>query len=149
MWHHQAVSWSERAHQQQGSAMNVTRLSLAEIPHDHVTPQVESIDRIYLNIYIPNLQRESGASWFLKQQRKYPVASSAAMAPYIKQAAGQEGIVLIGKAQEKTNTFRTTKGHGPLPGYWRHPVGWSERTTVCGNVPTQWDYGQQDDNQRH
>jgi len=128
--------------------MSVTRLSLAEILHEHVTLEVESIDRMYLNVYIPNLQRESGASWFLKQQRKYPVASSAAMAPisrafveaietyakmhqvplltfekgkrkddivapYIKQAAGQEGIVLIGKAQEKTSTFRTTKGHGP------------------------------------
>jgi hypothetical protein len=33
--------------------------------------------------------------------------------PYVSQAAGQEGIVLIGKAQEKTTTFRTTKGHGP------------------------------------
>lgn len=128
--------------------MSITQTSLAEILRQHVTLEVESIDRMYLNVYIPNLQRESGASWFLKQQRKYPVASSAAMAPiswafveaiedyakthqiptltfekgqrkddvvapYIKQAAGQEGIVLIGKAQEKTSTFRTTKGHGP------------------------------------
>jgi hypothetical protein len=128
--------------------MSVTRLSLAEILHEHVTLEVESIDRMYLNVYVPNLQRESGASWFLKQQRKYPVASSAAMAPisrafveaietyaqvhqipmltfekgqrkedvvapYLRQAAGREGIVLIGKAQEKTTTFRTTKGHGP------------------------------------
>ena len=128
--------------------MSITQTSLAEILREHVTLEVESIDRMYLNVYIPNLQRESGASWFLKQQRQYPVASSAAMAPisrafveaietyakrhqvplltfekgkrkddvvapYIKQAAGQEGIVLIGKAQEKTTTFRTTKGHGP------------------------------------
>jgi hypothetical protein len=35
------------------------------------------------------------------------------VAPYVKQAAGGEGIVLIGKAQEKTSTFRTTKGYGP------------------------------------
>jgi hypothetical protein len=104
--------------------------------------EVESIDRMYLNVYIPKLQRESGASWFLKAQRKYPVASSAAMAPisrafveaieeyaqrhqipllrfekgqrkddvvapYLRQAAGREGIVLIGKAQEKTTTFST------------------------------------------
>jgi hypothetical protein len=128
--------------------MSLTRLSLAEILREHVTLEVESLDRMYLNVYIPSLQRESGASWFLKQQRKYPVASSAAMAPisrafveaieayaktqgvplltfekgqrkddfvkpYVSQAAGQEGIVLIGKAQEKTTTFRTTKGHGP------------------------------------
>ena len=38
---------------------------------------------MYLNVYIPPLQRETGASWFLKQQRKCPVASSAAMAPII------------------------------------------------------------------
>jgi len=128
--------------------MSITQTSLAEILREHVTLEVESIDRIYLNVYIPRLQRESGASWFLKQQRQYPVASSAAMAPisrtfveaiesyaqtyqvplltfekgqrkddvvapYLRQAAGQEGIVLIGKAQEKTTTFRTTKGHGP------------------------------------
>ena len=127
--------------------MSIAQISLAEILREHVTLEVESIDRMYLNVYIPKLQRESGASWFLKEQRKYPVASSAAMAPisrafveaiesyakahqipmltfekgqrkddvvapYLKQAAGREGIVLIGKAQEKTTTFRTTKGHG-------------------------------------
>ena len=128
--------------------MSITQTSLAEILREHVTLEVESIDRMYLNVYIPKLQRESGASWFLKQQRQYPVASSAAMvpisrafveaiesyaqthqlplltfgkgqrkedivAPYLQRAAGREGIVLIGKAQEKTTTFRTTKGHGP------------------------------------
>lgn len=127
--------------------MSITQTSLAEILREHVTLEVESIDRMYLNVYIPKLQRESGASWFLKEQRKCPVASSAAMAPisrafvdaiesyaqkhqvpvlklekgqrkddvaapYVKKAAGREGIVLIGKAQEKTSTFRTTKGHG-------------------------------------
>jgi len=128
--------------------MSITQTSLAEILREHVLLEVESIDRMYLNVYIPKLQRESGASWFLKEQRQYPVASSAAMAPisrafvaaietyatehqvpllmfakgqrkddvvapYLKQVAGREGIVLIGKAQEKTTTFRTTKGHGP------------------------------------
>ena len=61
--------------------MSVARISLAEILRERVRLEVESIDRMYLNVYIPKLQRESGASWFLKQQRKYPVASSAAMAP--------------------------------------------------------------------
>jgi hypothetical protein len=128
--------------------MSITQTSLAELLREHVTLEVESIDRMYLNVYIPKLQSESGASWFLKEQRQYAVASSAAMAPisralvaaiesyaqahrismltftkgqrkdevvapYIRRAAGQEGIVLIGKAQEKTTTFRTTKGFGP------------------------------------
>src|SRR3990172_9036514 len=128
--------------------MSITQLSLAEVLRQHVTLEVESIDRMYLNVYIPQLQHEAGASWFLKQQRKCPVASSAAMAPisralveaietyaqtrgvpvltfekgqrkddvvapYVARAAEREGIVLIGKAQEKTTTFRTTKGRGP------------------------------------
>ena len=61
--------------------MSIAQTSVAEILCQYVTLEVESIDRPYLNVYIPNLQRESGASWFLKEQRKYPVASSAAMAP--------------------------------------------------------------------
>jgi hypothetical protein len=128
--------------------MSVAQLTLAEILREHVTLEVESIDRMYLNVYVPSLQREAQVSWFLKQQRKCPVASSAAMAPisyafveaieayaqthgvpiltfekgqrkddlvapYVEQAAGREGIVLIGKAQEKTTTYRTHKGHGP------------------------------------
>jgi len=128
--------------------MSITQTSLAEILREHVTLEVESIDCMYLNVYIPKLQRETGASWFLRQERKYPVPSSAAMvpisrafvaaietyakahqipmltfekgqrkddvvAPYLRRAAGQEGMVLIGKAQEKTTTFRTTKGFGP------------------------------------
>jgi hypothetical protein len=128
--------------------MSITQLSLAEVLRQHVTLEVECIDRMYLNVYIPQLQRESGASWFLKQHRRCPVASSAAMAPisrafvaaieayaqahgvpvlafekgqrkddvvapYVARAAGQEGIVLVGKAQEKTTTFRTTQGRGP------------------------------------
>ena len=128
--------------------MSVTQLSLAQALGQHVTLEVECIDRMYLNVYIPSLQRETNVSWFLKQQRKCPVASSAAMAPishafveaieayaqrhrvpvlmfekgqrkddvvapYVARTAGREGIVLIGKAQEKTTTFRTTQGHGP------------------------------------
>ena len=129
-------------------AMSINPISLADLLRQHVTLEVECIDRMYLNVYIPNLQREAGASWFLKKQRECPVASSAAMAPishafveaigayaqkhqvpvltfekgqrkddvvapYVAGAAGREGIVLIGKAQEKTTTFRTTKGYGP------------------------------------
>jgi hypothetical protein len=60
--------------------MRLTRLSLAEILREHVTLEVERMDRMYLNVYIASLQRESGASWFLKQQRKYPVASSISRA---------------------------------------------------------------------
>jgi hypothetical protein len=55
--------------------------SVAEILNDHVTLEVESLDRIYLNLYIPQLQRENGIAWFLREHRGYPYASSAVMQP--------------------------------------------------------------------
>lgn len=47
--------------------MSIAQISLDELLRDHVTLEVESIDRMYLNVCIPKLQRESGAIWFLKQ----------------------------------------------------------------------------------
>ena len=32
------------------------RKSVAEILHNHVTFQLEAIDRMYLNVYVPSLQ---------------------------------------------------------------------------------------------
>ena len=61
--------------------MSGTPISLAELLRTHITLEVECIDRMYLNIYIPTLQREANVSWFLKQHRQCLVASSAAMAP--------------------------------------------------------------------
>ena len=46
-----------------------------------VTLEVESIDRMYLNVYVPKLQTESGAVWFFRGHRQATFASSALMAP--------------------------------------------------------------------
>jgi len=35
--------------------MCITQTSLAELLREHVTLEVESIDRMYLNVYIPKL----------------------------------------------------------------------------------------------
>ncbi len=51
--------------------MSVAR-SVAEVLKDQVTLEVEGIDRMYLNVYVPQLQREQGvASFFrvLQEQR--------------------------------------------------------------------------------
>jgi len=42
--------------------MSVAQVSLAELLRQHVTLEVECIDRMYLNVYIPNLQREANVS---------------------------------------------------------------------------------------
>ena len=34
--------------------------SVADVLSEHVTLEVEGIDRMYLNVYVPRLQREQG-----------------------------------------------------------------------------------------
>jgi hypothetical protein len=40
--------------------MSVPR-SVAKVLSEHVTLEVEGIDRMYLNVYVPGLQREQGS----------------------------------------------------------------------------------------
>jgi hypothetical protein len=55
--------------------------SVAAILADHVRLSVECIDRMYLNVYVPRLQREKDAAWFFRGHRRQPLASSVLMAP--------------------------------------------------------------------
>src|SRR3954454_1306215 len=123
--------------------MSVPR-SVAEVLKEHVTLEVEGIDRMYLNVYVPQLQREQGVASFFRFHRGYQFASSALMDPisktfvksledfarrenvpvvqfrkgerkddiaaeYRKKFTRPEGVVFIGKAQEKTRVFRTER----------------------------------------
>src|SRR5437867_10775072 len=51
--------------------------NIDSILRDHVTLQVESIDRIYLNAYLPSLQRSGQLAYFLTTHRKNPIPSPA------------------------------------------------------------------------
>src|SRR5436190_11525764 len=116
--------------------MNLPR-SVAEVVKQHVTLEVESIDRMYLNVYQPRLQSDRGVAAFFRFHRGHTFASSALMNPiskgfigaverfvrkegiplitftkrqrkddvvqeYRSRFRGTEGIVVVGKAQEKT-----------------------------------------------
>src|SRR5215831_13292758 len=118
--------------------------TVAEILDSHVTLEVECIDRMYLNLYVPGLQHVNGAVGFFRYHRKQAVASTALMRPisekfvsaienfiedhqipvvefqkgerkddiakqHMAQFNRQEGIVFVGKAQEKATVFRTQK----------------------------------------
>ena len=37
--------------------------TVSDILREHVTLEIEGIDRMYLNVYVPILQREQGISW--------------------------------------------------------------------------------------
>jgi len=60
--------------------MSVAR-TVAEILGEHVTLEVESIDRMYLNVYVPKLQYEAGVAAFFRFHRGHRFASSVLMAP--------------------------------------------------------------------
>jgi hypothetical protein len=122
--------------------------TVAEVLSKHVTLEVEGIDRMYLNVYVPVLQAVEGVLKFIRIHRGHPVASTAMVEPisrrfvesiegYVRDhdipmitfAKGQrkddianqrraaftqdEGVVFVGKAQEKCTVYRTEKRHNP------------------------------------
>src|SRR6516225_9559340 len=130
--------------------------SVADILGRHVRLAVEGIDRMYLNIYVPQLQSERRGQplpsaalmspmsrhfvaklerfvaqheiplvQFRKGQRKDTV-----MAEYLGKFHQQEGVVFVGKAQEKTPVFRTEKRRSPVTGL---PYPWIVRSTAMVN----------------
>src|SRR5690349_23383540 len=66
-----------------GAEMSVPR-TVAEVLSDHVTLEVEGIDRMYLNVYVPGLQREQGVACFFRFHRGHQFVSSALMDPISK-----------------------------------------------------------------
>src|SRR5215469_11849222 len=122
--------------------------TVAEVLREHVTLEVEGIDRMYLNVYQPRLQTDRGVAAFFRCHRGHTFASSVLMDPmsrafiaavqrfvvaeqiplitfakgqrkddlakeYHSRFQGTEGIVFVGKAQEKTPVFRTEKRRHP------------------------------------
>src|SRR2546423_2311580 len=60
--------------------MSVPR-TVADVLRQHVTLEVEGIDRMYLNVYQPKLQHDRGVVTFFRYHRQQPVVSSALMEP--------------------------------------------------------------------
>jgi hypothetical protein len=123
--------------------MTVAR-SVADVLSEHVTFEVECIDRMYLNVYVPQLQYAGGLLGFIHRQLGLPIASTAPLAAitdafstavrrfardrgvpwvdfvkgqrkddvmheYLAGFSGTEGVLFVGRAQEKTPLFRTEK----------------------------------------
>ena len=144
--------------------MKVAR-SVAEVLNEHVTLEVECIDRLYLNLYVPILQRVQGIGHFWIHHRGFSFASSALMAPmsrsfisnierfaeqegidlitfkkgqrkedvakqYLAEFPLDEGVLFIGKAQEKAVVSRTEKRRNPQTG---PTYPWLVRTTAFVN----------------
>jgi hypothetical protein len=52
----------------------------ADVLTEHVVFEVESIDRMYLNVYVPELQRVGQVVGFLTRHRGFEIASTALVA---------------------------------------------------------------------
>jgi hypothetical protein len=144
--------------------MSVPR-NLSEVLSDHVSLEVEGIDRMYLHVYRPQWQREVGVVGFFRYHRGYPFVSSALMDPIsnsfvaaVETFAKQEqipvapfgkgprkddmaaeplsrfhkteGVLFLGKAQEKTSVFRTERRRSEKTGA-THP--WLVPSTAMVN----------------
>ncbi len=59
--------------------------SVAEILRQPVVLELEAIDRMYLNVYVPLLQTVEGVLGFLKKHRGHKVASTRLVEPITRQ----------------------------------------------------------------
>ena len=88
--------------------------SVSEVLTDHVEFEVECIDRMYLNVFVPQLQRTGQVVGFLTRQRGASIASTALVAPMSKQfvadiagfaRAHQVPVVRFAKGQRKDDVM--------------------------------------------
>jgi hypothetical protein len=125
--------------------------TVSDVVADHTVFEIECIDRMYLNVYVPQLQHPGGIVGYVQRQLGLPIASTAPLGkitdafsaairrfavdegvPWVDFAKGQrkdevmhehlarfeaaggtEGVLFIGRAQEKTTLFRTEKRRNP------------------------------------
>ena len=125
--------------------------TVADVLDDHVVFEVESIDRMYLNVWQPRLAYGGGVQGFFVGHRGYHYASTALMDPMTKafvadihgfvaarglelvsfvkgqrkdDLAGEflarfpepEGVLFVGRAQEKAGVWRTQRRFNPATG---------------------------------
>jgi hypothetical protein len=125
--------------------------SVSDVLSSRVTLELECLDRVYMNVYVPQLQYEKGVVGFFRYHRGHTFASSALMKPmtdafvarveafaqkheipvitfqknerkddvakeHLARFKEKEGIVFIGKAQEKAPVMRTEKRVHPKSG---------------------------------
>src|SRR3954452_17505738 len=139
--------------------------TVADVLCDHVTFEVECIDRMYLNMWVPRLAYGGGVAGFFVGHRGNVYASTALMDPMSKAfvadihrfiaarglelvhfAKGQrkddvtqrllagfpaaEGVLYVGRAQEKSGVWRTQRRHNPVTGA---SYAWLVRSTAFIN----------------
>jgi len=146
--------------------MNLAR-SVADVLAEHVSFELECIDRMYCNVYQPRLQHVGGVVGYVRHHLGLPVPSTVPLGaisdrfikqvhafaathqvPWVDFVKGQrkddvmhdqlavfeasgrtEGVLFVGRAQEKTTVFRTEKRRNATG----HSYPWIVQTTGMVN----------------
>ena len=125
--------------------------TVSEVLRDHIVLESECIDRMYLNVYVPQLQRIGGVVWYLRGHLGQRFASTAGVAPkteafvadvtrfaaerglemisfakhqrkdevtqqFLRDFDAEEGVLYVGRAQEKARVVRTERRRNPRTG---------------------------------
>ena len=107
--------------------MTVAR-SVADVLSEHVSFEVECIDRMYCNVYVPKLQYAAGLVGYVQRQLGLPIASTAPLAKItdrfsreVHRYAGTHAVPWVDfvKGQRKDDVMR------------EHP-GELVKSSVCG-----------------
>src|SRR5450759_412425 len=122
--------------------------TVADVLSDHVTFEVECIDRMYLNVWVPRLAYGGGVAGFFVGHRGNRYAPTALMDPMSKAFVADihdfiatrglevvgfpaaEGVLYVGRAQEKSGVWRTQRRHNPATG---GSYAWLVRATAFIN----------------
>jgi hypothetical protein len=72
--------------------------TVSEVLREHVTFEVEGVDRMYLNVYVPALQRAGAVASFFRFHLGHRATSSALMDPITKAFIG--GMEQFGQTRE-------------------------------------------------
>ena len=163
--------------------MSVAR-SVADVLRDHVVLELEAIDRMYLNVYVPHLQTVRAVVGYLRVHRGQRFASTTAVVPmseafvrnieqfvddeaidlvsfqkrerkdditrrYLRSFRKREGVLYVGKAQEKARVMRTERRRSRVTGdvapkfypaaigVWRSTLpSWAVMAAVRGAAPS-------------
>jgi len=140
--------------------------TVADVLTRHVTLEIECIDRMYCNVYVPTLQHPRALVGFIHHHLGYPVASMAVLGPiseafvasintftrrhqipvvhfakgqrkddvmheHLARFTASEGVLFVGRAQEKAPVFRTERRRDTEGGSYP----WIVKTTAMVN---QW-----------
>ena len=93
--------------------------TVTDVLKNQVTLEVESIDRMYLNVYVPGLQTDAGVAYFWRFHRGHRFASSVLMDPMsnqfltkLEEYAQQHAVPILTFAKQERKDD-VAKGSGP------------------------------------